>query len=231
MITVPNVLFTSLFSSSEITLSSFLICMAVALVLGAILAFVYMYRNNYTKSFVITLALLPAIVSTIIMLVSGNLGAGVAVAGTFSLVRFRSAPGTAREICSIFLTMAAGLALGMGYIGFAVVFVIVMVIFTLIYNRTGFGSSGNEDRRKELRITIPEDLDYGGVFDDIFKEYVSKWRLVKVKTVNMGSLYRLTYDVTMKSDNSEKAFIDKLRCRNGNLEISSSLYAEDNREL
>lgn len=231
MITVPNILFTSIFSSSEITLASFLICMAVALVLGAVLAFAYMYRNNYTKSFVITLALLPAIVSTIIMLVSGNLGAGVAVAGTFSLVRFRSAPGTAREICSIFLAMAAGLALGMGYIGFAVVFVIVMVIFTLIYSRSGFGSSGNEDRRKQLRITIPEDLDYSGVFDDIFKEYAVKWKLIKVKTVNMGSLYRLTYDVTMKSSGSEKAFIDKLRCRNGNLEISSSVYAEDNREL
>lgn len=209
-------------SASVISVGDFMLCVAVSLVIGLILAAVYTYRNRYTKSFLVTLAVLPAIVCVVIMMVNGNVGAGVAVAGAFSLVRFRSVPGTAKEIAAIFLGMCAGLIAGMGYLGYGLLFTLVMCAVMLVYNRLDFGSSKNGARYKVLHITVPEDLDYTGAFDEVLGEYASSHELVQVKTTNMGSLFRLTYDLVLNSQAEEKELIDKLRCRNGNLEISIS---------
>lgn len=218
-------LFRGLFDSdlvSVISVTDFLLCLGFSLVLGLVMAFAYMYRTRYTKSFVITLALLPAVVCVVIMLVNGNVGTGVAVAGAFSLVRFRSVPGTAKEICTLFLAMGAGLIAGMGYLGFAVLFTVVMCVMFVLYNRLDFGSKKNSETFKTFAITIPEDLDYSGIFDDIFAEYTLSHDLVRVKSTNMGSMFKLTYNVTLRDVTREKEMIDKIRCRNGNLEITVS---------
>ena len=201
----------------QITISVFAICTAVSLVLGLGTALLCMYKSRYTQSFVVTLAMLPAVVQVVIMLVNGNIGAGVAVAGAFSLVRFRSAPGTAREIGMIFLAMAIGLATGMGYVTLAVLFFIVMAVFVLALSVLRFGS-GNEHER-ELKITIPETLDYDGLFDDLFRKYTRSAQLYRVKTTNMGTLYELDFHVVLKTERIPKEFLDELRCRNGNLNI------------
>ena len=218
-------LFRGLFDSdlvSVISITDFLLCLGFSLVLGLIMAFAYMYRTRYTKSFVVTLALLPAVVCVVIMLVNGNVGTGVAVAGAFSLVRFRSIPGTAKEICTLFLAMGAGLIAGMGYLGFSVLFTVVMCAMFLLYNRLDFGTKKNADAYKTFSITIPEDLDYSGVFDDIFAEYTVSHDLARVKSTNMGSMFKLTYNVVLRDASREKEMIDKIRCRNGNLEITVS---------
>lgn len=208
--------------TAVIPVSDFLLCMGCSLLIGLLFAAVYMYKSRYTKSFVVTLALLPAVVCVIIMMVNGNVGTGVAVAGAFSLVRFRSAPGTAKEITMLFLAMGAGLITGMGYLGFAFLFAAVLSAACVVYTQINFGSGKSNSLYKTLHITIPEDLDYTGVFDELFAEYASSFELVQVKTTNMGSLFRLTYNLTLISADSEKELIDKLRCRNGNLEITVS---------
>lgn len=208
--------------SSVISVSDFLLCVAVSLVCGLILAGCHMFRNRYTRSFVVTLALLPAAVCVVIMMVNGNIGAGVAVAGVFGLVRFRSVPGTAREITMVFLTMGAGLIAGMGYLAYALLFTVIMSLAATVCNMSGFGAKKNAARYRTMNVTIPEDLDYTGVFDDIFAEYTTENTLTRVKTTNMGSLFRLTYNVVLKDPAKEKEMIDKIRCRNGNLEISVS---------
>ena len=218
-------LFRGLFDSdlvSVISITDFLLCLGFSLVLGLIMAFAYMYRTRYTKSFVVTLALLPAVVCVVIMLVNGNVGTGVAVAGAFSLVRFRSVPGTAKEICTLFLAMGAGLIAGMGYLGFSVLFTVIVCAMFLLYNRLDFGTKKNADAYKTFSITIPEDLDYSGVFDDIFAEYTLSHDLARVKSTNMGSMFKLTYNVVLQDASREKEMIDKIRCRNGNLEITVS---------
>lgn len=205
-----------------ISVSDFLLCIGCSLLIGLVLAACYTYRTRYTRSFVVTLALLPAVVCVVIMMVNGNVGAGVAVAGAFSLVRFRSVPGTAKEIGVLFLSMGAGLITGMGYLGFAILFTLILCVVLLLYTRLDFGAVQKSALYKTLNITIPEDLDYTGVFEEIFPEYVKNWELVRVKTTNMGSLFRLTYNLTLRSADVEKELIDKLRCRNGNLEITVS---------
>lgn len=218
-------LFRGLFDSdlvSVISVTDFLLCLGFSLVLGLVMAFAYMYRTRYTTSFVITLALLPAVVCVVIMLVNGNVGTGVAVAGAFSLVRFRSVPGTAKEICTLFLAMGAGLIAGMGYLGFAVLFTLVMCVMFVLYNRLDFGSKKNSETFKTFSIVIPEDLDYSGIFDDIFAEYTLSHDLLRIKSTNMGSMFKLTYNVMLRDVTREKEMIDKLRCRNGNLEITVS---------
>lgn len=207
----------SIITGTEITLEAFFICTAASLLLGLGIALLCMYKSSYTQSFVITLAMLPAVVQVIIMLVNGNIGTGVAVAGAFGLVRFRSTPGTAKEIGMIFLAMAIGLADGMGYVILAALFFLVMAAFVLVLSRLRFGC-GDENER-ELKITIPENLDYEGLFDDLFQRYARSVRLEKVKTSNMGTLYELDYRVVMKSGRVPKEFLDELRCRNGNLNI------------
>lgn len=205
-----------------ISVTDFLLCLGVSLVIGILMAFAYMYRTRYTKSFVVTLALLPAVVCVVIMMVNGNVGTGVAVAGAFSLVRFRSVPGTAKEICTLFLAMGAGLIAGMGYLGFALLFTAVMCIMFVLYNRLDFGTKKNAATFKTFTITIPEDLDYSGIFDDIFSEFTTSHDLVRVKSTNMGSMFKLTYNVMLRDVTREKEMIDKIRCRNGNLEIMVS---------
>lgn len=203
---------------TPITLASFLICTAVSLVLGFGTALVGMFREKHTRSYAVALTVLPVIVQVVIMLVNGNVGAGVAVAGAFSLVRFRSAPGTAREIGVIFLAMAIGLATGMGYVVLAVIFFAVVAAAILLLTVSGFG--GQSPAERSLRITIPENLDYDGLFDDLLGQYTSSYTLEKVKTVNMGTLYELQYRITLKTPEVPKAFLDELRCRNGNLNIT-----------
>lgn len=215
-------LFKGLFDTdltTVISVTDFMLCLGFSLVLGLVMAFSYMYRTRYTKSFVITLALLPAVVCVVIMLVNGNVGTGVAVAGAFSLVRFRSVPGTAKEICTLFLAMGAGLIAGMGYLGFAVLFTLVMCIVFVLYNRLDFGTKKNSETFKTFTVTIPENLDYTGIFDDIFAEFTISHDLVRVKSTNMGSMFKLTYNIMLRDISREKEMIDKIRCRNGNLEI------------
>lgn len=206
-----------------------LICTAVSLFCGIGIAIVYMYKNIYNKSFVITVALLPAMIQVVIMMVNGNLGTGVAVLGAFSLVRFRSAPGGAREIATIFLSMAIGLATGMGFIGYAILFLLLIGGASIALYSSGFADQ--KQLEKELRITIPETLDYEGIFDDLFQQYTSKVELMKVKTTNMGSLYELQYHIHERKGIVEKEFIDELRCRNGNLTIVCGRLAVNKEEL
>lgn len=218
-------LFKGIFDSdlvAVISITDFILCMGVSLVLGILMAATYMYRTRYTKSFVVTLALLPAVVCVVIMLVNGNVGTGVAVAGAFSLVRFRSVPGTAKEICTLFLAMGAGLIAGMGYLGFAALFTLVMCGAFLLYNRLDLGAKKNAAVYKTLTVTIPEDLNYSEIFDDIFARHTRSFELVRVKTTNMGSMFKLTYNVMLRDPKKEKEMIDELRCRNGNLEIAVS---------
>lgn len=222
-----NTIFRGVFDSdvqaaSNIGIGDFILCLVISLLVGLLLAGTYTFKNRYTKSFLVTLAILPAVVCVVIMMVSGNIGTGVAVAGTFSLVRFRSVPGTAKEICAIFLAMCAGLIAGMGYLGYAVLFALILGGVTMLYNCFNFGSKKIEERYKVLHITIPEDLDYTGVFDEVLAEYTQSHELQQVKTANMGSLFKLTYNIVLKNSEAEKELIDKLRCRNGNLEISVS---------
>ena len=216
-------IFTGIFDTTGetvIAVPQFILCIVVSLMIGAFITWVYTYKSRYTASFAITLAMLPAVVCIVIMMVNGNVGAGVAVAGAFSLVRFRSVPGTAKEIGTIFLAMAAGLIAGMGYLGFAVLFSLIMGLVMLMLNITGFGTHKKATNDKTLKITIPEDLNYGEVFDDLFEQYLTHCEVIAVKTSNMGSLYKLRYIVILKEQSQEKQFIDDLRCRNGNLEIS-----------
>ena len=219
-------LFNSIIPSSGITPLVFIILVLVSLVLGGIMALIHTYRNDYTKSFIMTLAILPAVICVVILMVNGNIGAGVAVAGTFSLVRFRSAPGTAREIGAIFAVMGMGLIMGMGYIGYAALFTCLIGLAILMYSR--FSADGKKSTRKILKITIPENLNYSDVFDEFLEKYTKSYKLKQVKTSNMGSLYKLSYEIVLTDPSIEKEFIDQLRTRNGNLEISLAEYQMQN---
>ena len=224
-----NVLNLTSDGGTTLTLEGAMICTVASLILGVLVALLYMFRTDYTKNFVITLALLPAIVQIVIMLVNGRLGAGLAVMGAFSLVRFRSLPGTAKEIGSIFLSMALGLATGMGYIGYALMFLILIGAASILLDLLHFGEKKNVER--ELKITIPEDLDYETIFDDLFDIYTSSHRMIQVKTTNLGSMFELKYMIRMKAGASEKEFIDAIRCRNGNLNIVCAREVKNNIEL
>lgn len=225
---MPELITNTIFANG-ITTVSFLAALLSAVVLGLGVAAVYMYKNTYSKSFVITLALLPAIVQAVIMLVNGNLGTGIAVMGAFSLVRFRSAPGSAREITAIFLAMAVGLACGMGYIAMAAIFFVVLGGIYLLLSASKFGTGRNDE--KNLKITLPEDVDYEGLFDDLFKQYLVSAEFLSVRTANMGSLFEVHYKIRLKTPEIQKEFIDKLRCRNGNLTIACTRVAVSTAEL
>lgn len=216
-------------ASGTFDLEGFLLCALVSLALGLFVAALTLVRSESGKGFFITVTLLPAMVEMIIMLVNGNVGTGVAVMGAFSLVRFRSAPGSAREIASIFLAMAVGLATGMGYLGCAALFAVILGPAFLLLSLTRIGE-GPKDAR-EMTITIPESLEYPKVFEDIFQTYLRKWELRQVRTTNMGSLYKLRYRIVLREEVQEKEFIDALRCRNGNLEILCGLVADRREEL
>lgn len=199
-----------------LNVSTYLISAAIALLCGALVAFVSSFRSYCTNSFRVTLVLLPFAVQTVMLMVNGSIGMGIAVAGAFSLVRFRSLPAKARDIISIFVAMTAGLACAAGYIGIAVLFTVVSgVLFVLLSN-----IKIKSDKAQELRITIPENINFVGAFDDLFEKYTVRNELLSVKSANMGSLYKLTYRIQMKNDGDVREFIDELRVRNGNLEIA-----------
>ena len=218
-------------AAASISMAQFAASFGTAAVLGIIIALAYAFNTRYSKSFVVTLAMLPAIVCVIIAMVNGSIGAGVAVAGAFSLVRFRSVAGTAKEICAIFLAMGTGLITGMRYLSLAVLFTVILSLAIAVTNKLNLGTKKNSDKYKSFRIMIPEDLDYTGVFEELFDNYTSSCELVNVRTTNMGSMFRLTYDVTLKDPSKEKELIDKLRSRNGNLEINVSRQATAATEL
>ncbi|WP_418747535.1 DUF4956 domain-containing protein [Frisingicoccus sp.] len=217
------------FSSSGLTVLEFVFCTVFSVIFGVLIALVHMYKNQYSRNFILTLILLPLIVQTVIMLVNGNLGTGVAVAGAFSLVRFRSVPGNSREIAAIFLAMAVGLATGMGYVTIGGLLVIIVGFVMLLVVNLPVGRMNQMLR--DLKVTIPENLDYEGIFDDLFAEYTTRSELLRVRTVNMGSLYELHYHISFRSDKSEKKFLDELRCRNGNLTIVCGRVAQEREEL
>lgn len=214
---------------STLTLTNTLICTVSSIVLGALVALVYRREEKHSSNFIASLMILPTLVQFVIMLVNGNLGAGVAVVGTFSLVRFRSVPGSSKEICYIFLTMAIGLATGMGYVGFAILFTLIALMVLYLIIVLPFVKPC--EKQKELRITIPENLDYTEVFDDIFTTFCDTVRLNKVKTTNLGSMYELHYEVQLKQLQEEKKLMDAIRCRNGNLTVISSRIKITHEEL
>lgn len=203
----------------SMSITDFVVCTIASILLGLIFAIVYKtVVKVHSQNFVISLVLLPIVVQIVIMLVNGNLGTGVAVMGAFTLVRFRSLPGTAKEICAIFCSMVIGLATGMGYLTVAVIVTIIIALLIIILEKINFGLS--DESEKQLKIVIPDNLDYEEVFDEILKKYTTGAELIRVKTTNLGAMYELTYQVKIKKDTSEKAFIDELRCRNGNLTIT-----------
>lgn len=216
--------------NSAVDVPKFILCIAVSFIIGVIIALTFRYKNRYTKSFMVTVSILPAVVCVVIMMVNGNIGTGIAVAGAFSLVRFRSIPGTAKEISTIFIAMSAGLITGVGYLGYAVLFTVIICAATLLFTVTGFGNM-KESKEKSLKITIPEDLNYIHAFDDIMEKYTSKCETVSVKTTNMGSMFRIHYNIILKNSSEEKEFIDALRTRNGNLEIIISMQEVNVNEL
>ena len=199
------------------TVSAFLICVMAALVLGLLTALVFSFRSEHSGNLPFALVLVPPIVTLVIMMVNGNIGAGLGVAGTFSLIRFRSAPGTARELSGLFTGTAIGLACGMGYVGIAALFFLIVAATVIVLTLLRFGENSRSFR--QLKITIPENLDYDGLFDDILEKYTTSHELAKVKTTNMGTLYELNYHIHIKGSEVSKEFIDELRCRNGNLNI------------
>ncbi len=207
------------------TVAVFLLCLATALVCGVLCALAAAYRTYTTKSFLISLILLPMIISTVIMMVNGNIGTGVAVMGAFSLVRFRSVPGKAKDIATIFLAMTAGLACAAGYIAIALLFTVIVCVVIVVLAHIPMGTQ----RTMDLQITVPETLHISDAFGDIFATYTKSCRLVRTKTANMGSLYKLFYKVQLKDKNQVQEMIDALRVRNGNLEISLA-EAEDSIE-
>ena len=219
-------IFSPIFSNT-FTITTYIICTIVSLVLGAVIAWATSFKSRQTKSFLLAIFLLPAIVQTVIMLVNGSVGTGVAVMGAFSLVRFRSAPGSAKEIVSIFLAMATGLATAMGYVALAALFVVMICLVIVLSNFVNIKEK--DDLFRELRITIPESLNYAHEFDDLFQQYTKSAKLLTVKTTNMGSLYKLIYKIQLNKEDDIQSFIDDLRCRNGNLEISILIPAtQDN---
>ena len=210
--------------ASPMSLTAFLICELSALFLGFLTAVVFTRCEHHSGAYAQTLALLPPVVALVIMLVNGNIGAGLAVAGTFALVRFRSAPGSAKEITGIFFAVALGLACGMGFVGFAVLFFVILSAAALALERLHFGEPAGTHR--QLKITIPENLNYEELFDDLFAQYTRSHELTRVRTTNMGTLYELVYAIELKDPAKTKDFIDAIRCRNGNLNIVCSREAE-----
>ncbi len=220
-------LFESIVTGGDITVDVYLLCLLAAGLCGVVTALAASFRNDASKSFLTSLILLPMIVCTVIAMVNGNVGTGIAVMGAFSLIRFRSVPGKAKDIVVIFLAMTSGLACAGGYLGIALLFSIIIALGMVVISLIPMGN----ERRMDLRITVPESLRYVNEFDDVFVKYLKRHRLVQSKTTNMGSLYKLHYRVEMKDVKQAQTFIDELRCRNGNLEISLSEVVAGTEEL
>lgn len=223
-------MFSSIISESGLTLDAALVCTFSSVALGFLAAFVYRLKNPHiSRNLMASIVVLPTLVQAVIMLVNGSVGAGIAVMGAFNLVRFRSTPGSSRDICFIFYAMGIGLATGMGYIGFAVLLAVVVGVLLAVLSFVPAFSQKNS--AKQLRILIPEDLNYMDCFDDIFAEYLCSWKLVQAKTTSMGTLFDLRYEVSLKDAAKEKELIDKIRVRNGNLTVCCGVLPADRAEL
>ncbi len=224
-------MFNSILNSTQGSLSiqSELICILTSLILGLVIGYTHMVTQKSNKNFIISIAILPLIVQVIITMVNGNLGTSVAIVGAFSLIRFRSIPGNSRELISVFLCMAVGLATATGYITFAITFTIIAVIVLIVLGKMKFGNAS--EKEMYLKITIPEDLDYTQVFKEIFKKYAKSIDLIKSKTVNMGSMYELIYKIELQDLQQQKEFVDDIRCKNGNLKVVLEKIPQENIEL
>lgn len=220
----------SLFSdvSSSVDLETILICTLVSIVLGVVVAYTHKKTSKYSKNFLITLAILPVLVQSVMIMVNGNLGTSVAILGAFGLVRFRSLPGTSKEILSVFFAMAVGLATGMGHVFFATLMTVIVSFAIILFSKIKLFDI--DESTRILRVTIPENLDYTDIFDDVFKNFVKEFKLQSVKTTNMGSLFELNYRVIFRGGINEKEFIDEIRTRNGNLKVMLS-YDIDGTEM
>ncbi len=223
-------MFSSIIESTGLTAQSALICSLTSVIMGFWAAFLYRLNNpRASKNVMVTLTVMPLLVQAVIMLVNGSIGAGIAVMGAFNLVRFRSAPGTSRELCYIFLSMAVGLATGMGFVGFAV---LIGVLAGIILALLGFSPLfGIVKTAKLVRVLVPEDMDYTVCFKEVFAEYASRYRLIMSKTVSMGTLYELRYEVILKNADKEKEFLDKIRAINGNLTVACSILTDNHEEM
>jgi len=217
----------SIFSetASSVELSSILLCSIISIILGIVIALTHKQTSKYNKNFLVTLSILPLLVQTIIIMVNGNLGTSVAIMGAFSLVRFRSLPGTSKEILSVFFAMTVGLATGMGHLVFAIIITIIGSLAIFILSKVALFNKNKKE--KILKIMIPENLDYTNVFDDIFEIYTEKVELEQVKTTNMGSMFDLSYRIILNENVNEKAFLDDLRVKNGNLKVMISHQIEE----
>lgn len=220
----------SLASGDSLTLGCMLIALGTALALGLLISLAYLKihkEEGYAVGFTITLIMLPAIISIIIMLIGNNVARAFSLAGAFSLIRFRSAPGDPKDIAYVFFTLAVGLACGMGYLAYAIIFAIILCLVMIILNEINYA------KRKisimQLKISVPENLNYQGLFDDILTNYTSSWNLKRVKTSDFGTIFEVVYTLNLKSTSDHKKFIDELRCRNGNLNISLTLKEYEDR--
>lgn len=222
-------MFYSILQNGGITIEQELICLGVAVILGLLISVTYMNTGKHSKNFSRTLVVMPVLISVVMTLVNGNLGTSVAVLGAFSLVRFRSMQGTSRDISFILFSMTIGLATSLGYIKFSIILAILLCIILFGLEKVKFGETKQDE--KELKITIPENLDYVDIFDDIFQKYLKKVVLKQVKTTNLGSMYELSYYIQLKDERYEKEMIDDIRCRNGNLTIICGRGTFDQEEL
>lgn len=210
---------------TQITVTSFLICTAVSMILGLGAALLARFRNRTSRSFSLCLAMMPVVVELVIMLVNGNIGAGLGVAGAFSLVRFRSAQGSARDIALLFFAVALGLATGMGYVVMAAIFFLIVAAFLLVLTLAGFSAAGDTDRL--LRVQIPESMDYDGLLDDLLAAHTRRAELISVKSTNLGTIYELQYEIRLKTPSVPKELLDGIRCRNGNLNVTCGRIPEE----
>ena len=212
--------------TNNFTILGVLVCTASSLVLGAVIAYVFNRGGRGSKNLALSLVLLPALVQIVIMMVNGNIGTGIAIMGAFSLVRFRSNPGKSTDICAVFFAMAVGLASGMGFLDFAATMTVIVCVVYLILTELIWKKE--KETLLQLRITVPEQLNFEENFKEVFEKYLAKAELERAKTTNLGSMYELTYTVVLKQEGTRKEFIDALRCLNGNLPISLGKLVEDN---
>lgn len=215
-------------TGESFTLTNALIVIVSSIILGLVISLAYMKTNKktgYSSGFTITLVMLPVIISIIILLVGNNIARAFSLAGAFSIIRFRSAPGDPKDISYVFFTLAVGLTCGMGYIGYAVLFTIILCALMITLDLTKFSTP--KSKSMQLKITVPEDLNYEGVFEEILDKYANSWNIERVRTRDFGALFELSYIVHMKPDINQKNFLDELRCRNGNLNISLNIAGFD----
>ena len=214
----------SIFKAGTMTFGNVLLSLGLALVLGILAALYYTRKNMTTRSFALTVAILPLITASVILVVNGNLGAGIAVAGSFSLIRFRSVQGSGQEILAVFLAASLGLCLGAGYVGIACILLALYLAAMALLDLVRFGSSG--EKQRELRVSLPEALEYDGLLDDVLSSYCSKWELQRVRSVEMGTVFQLVYRVSLRDLSRSKDFLDCLRERNGNLPVSLGILPD-----